>query len=146
MFSPEDKWAMKSISDTLESAGYITYLPQRDGIEVGRVMQILDNPIASSTISKPVMQFVRKLVFALDMYQVIERCDALVFNMDGRVPDGGSVAETATAYTAGKPVIIYKNTPISMLAGYDNPMIAGLSYTWEYVNEIKEIPKTLKKP
>jgi hypothetical protein len=138
MFSPEDKWAMKSISDILEGAGYNTYLPQRDGIEVGRVMQMLDNPITALTIAKPVMQLVRK-------YQVIERCDVLVFNMNGRVPDGGSVAETAMAYTAGKPVIIYKNTPISMLAGYDNPMIAGLAYTWEYVNEIKEIPKTLKK-
>jgi hypothetical protein len=53
MFSPEDKWAMKSISDTLKRAGYITFLPQRYGIEVGRVMQILDNPVASLTTSKP---------------------------------------------------------------------------------------------
>ena len=37
---------------------------------------------------------VRKWVFALDMFQLLERCQSLVFNLDGRTPDDGSVVET----------------------------------------------------
>ena len=73
---------------------------------------------------------VRKWVFALDMYQLLERCQALVFNLDGRTPDDGSVVETAAAFTAGKPIVIFKTTPITMLAGADNPMVEGLSTSW----------------
>ena len=42
-----------------------------------------------------VMRFVLEATFALDVYNVLKPCGALVFNMDGRVPDGGSVVETA---------------------------------------------------
>ena len=77
---------------------------------------------------------VRKWVFALDMFQLLDRCQSLVFNLDGRTPDDGSVVETAAAFTAGKPLVIYKTSPITMLAGADNPMVTGLSSSWKYVD------------
>jgi nucleoside 2-deoxyribosyltransferase len=140
MFSVGDKWEQAAVAAALEGAGYETYLPQRDGIEVGRVMQLINHPIISGKIADEVMAAVRRWVFALDMYQLLERCESLVFNLDGRVPDDGSVVETAAAFVAGKPIVIYKTTPITMLAGADNPMIEGLSSTWSYVDAVDKIP------
>ena len=84
---------------------------------------------------------VRKWVFALDMYQLLERCQTLVFNLDGRTPDDGSVVETAAAFAAGKPIVIYKTTPITMLAGADNPMVEGLSDDLGYVEDVAAVPQ-----
>jgi nucleoside 2-deoxyribosyltransferase len=145
MFSVGDKYEQQSIASALESAGYTTYLPQRDGIEVGRVMQLINNPLLEGKIAEAIMLEVRKWVFALDMYQLLERCQSLVFNLDGRTPDDGSVVETAAAFTAGKPIVIYKTTPITMLAGADNPMVEGLSSIWAYVNETKAVAPAVAK-
>jgi nucleoside 2-deoxyribosyltransferase len=143
MFSVGDKWEQQAVASALESAGYTTYLPQRDGIEVGRVMQLVNHPLLEGRIADKIMLEVRKWVFALDMFQLLERCQSLVFNMDGRTPDDGSVVETAAAFTAGKPIVIYKTTPITMLAGADNPMVQGLSSSWAYVEDVKAIPQAL---
>jgi nucleoside 2-deoxyribosyltransferase len=140
MFSIADKREQKEISDALEKAGFTTYLPQRDGIEVGRVMQMVNHPLLEGAIADKIMLQVRKWVFALDMYQLLERCQALVFNLDGRAPDEGSVVETAAAFTAGKPLVIFKTSPITILAGTDNPMVQGLSSSWEYAAHSKDVP------
>ncbi len=146
MFSPADLWFQQKLASTLEGAGFKTYLPQRDGIEVGAVMDLIQKPgireLAMFAFTD-IMRFVEQAGFALDLYNVLKRCDALVFNMDGRVPDGGSIVEAAVAYTGGKPLVIYKNTPISELSGFDNPMITGLSTSWEYVKDLPDVPKVL---
>ena len=145
MFSTGDKAEQAHVAKTLEAANFSTYLPQRDGIEVGRVMALVNHPLLEgTTIAQDVMLQVRKWVFALDMFQLLERCESLVFNLDGRTPDDGSVVETAAAYTAGKPIVIYKTTPITMLAGADNPMVEGLSSTWSYSTERTEIVAALQ--
>jgi nucleoside 2-deoxyribosyltransferase len=140
MFSVGDKWEQQAIATALEGAGFTTYLPQRDGIEVGKVMQLVNHPLLPAPIADDIMLRVRKWVFALDMYQLLERCRAVVFNLDGRTPDEGSVVETAAAFAAGKPIVIYKTTPITILAGTDNPMVEGLSTTWSYVDDVTAVP------
>jgi len=131
MFSVADKWQQRAIKHTLLSAGFTTYLPQHDGIEVGSLMASVNQ--ANTSQVAPVIAFVRTIVFAMDMYQLLGPCKSLVFNMDGRVPDEGSVSETAAAFVAGKPIVIYKTTPITMLGGEDNPMLSGLSMNWQTV-------------
>ena len=152
MFSAADLWSQQSIADTLERpptdapfAPTECYLPQRDGIEVGSLMHYLNSPTISSGTSAKAMGFVRRAVYALDMYQLLDRCGAVVFNMDGRVPDGGSVVEAASAYVSGRVIVIYKSTPITMLGGWDNPMISGLSTTWTEVQTFADIPTELIK-
>ena len=135
MFSIGDKREQHAVAKSLEAAGFTTYLPQRDGIEVGRVMALVNHPFIEGRIADDIMLEVRKWVFALDMFQLLERCQSLVFNLDGRTPDDGSVVETAAAFTAGKPLVIYKTSPITMLAGADNPMVTGLSSSWKYVEQ-----------
>jgi nucleoside 2-deoxyribosyltransferase len=138
MFSAADLWQQALIAETLEEAGFTTYLPQRDGIEVGNVMHMVN---AQNTPQVPsLMLFIRQIVFAMDMYQLLSRCKSLVFNMDGRVPDDGSVSETAAAFAYGQPIVIYKTTPITMLGGMDNPMVSGLTMNWGYVDDVKDLP------
>jgi nucleoside 2-deoxyribosyltransferase len=145
MFSAGDKFEQEEVAAALESAHYTTYLPQRDGIEVGKIMELVDHPILEGYIADKIMLEVRKWVFALDMYQLLSRCQSVVFNLDGRTPDDGSVVETAAAFAAGKPIVIYKTTPITMLAGADNPMVQGLSSTWTYVGELKALGPAMAK-
>jgi hypothetical protein len=63
--------------------------------------------------------------------------------MDGRVPDEGSVSETAAAFASGQPIVIYKTTPISILGGLDNPMLSGLAMNWGKVDDISAIPNAV---
>ena len=143
MFSLGDKEEQQTLATALEAAKFTTYLPQRDGIEVGRVMQLVGHPLLEGFIADKIMLEVRKWVFALDMYQLLDRCQALVFNLDGRTPDDGSVVETAAAFAAGKPIVIYKTSPITMLAGADNPMVEGLSGSWSYTDDASAVPTAI---
>lgn len=143
MFSVGDKSEQQAVADALEAAGHTTYLPQRDGIEVGRILALVDHPLLEGALAHAVMARVRKWVFALDVFQLLGRCESLVFNLDGRVPDDGSVMEVSAAFTAGRPLVIYKTTPVTMLANADNPMIEGLSSTWSYVDDLKKLPAAL---
>lgn len=148
MFSRADLWQQYQIAAVLETYSptkFTTYLPPRDGIEVGPLMASV-NQVNTSEVA-PVIYFIRQIVFCMDMYQLLARCNSLVFNMDGRVPDEGSVSETAAAFTAGKPLVIYKSTPITMLGGEDNPMLSGLSMNWQTVgfppSTVNDLPAAL---
>lgn len=143
MFSVGDKWEQENLAAVLEGAGFTTYLPQRDGLEVGKLMALLLDPQISSQTGMIAMSIVRKVVYSLDIYQLLGRCTCVVLNLDGRVPDEGSVVETSIAYAAGKPLVIYKSSPITMLAGQDNPMVEGLSSTWSFVGSTAGIVPAL---
>jgi nucleoside 2-deoxyribosyltransferase len=126
MFSPAEKWDQLGIGMQLQNANFEIFLPQRDGIELKDLMDLLtDRKLAGAVMMyHPTM---KKAVYALDIYMVLGWCDALVFNMNGRVPDDGSIVEAAAAYAAGKPVVLYKQTPVTFIGGDDNPMIDGLA-------------------
>ncbi len=143
MFSRADVAQQLEIAKALEDAGFSTYVPQRDGIEVASVMGDINAPRLPPQDMANVMPVVRKLVFALDVYQLLERCAAVVFNLDGRVPDDGSVMEASVGWSAGLPVVVFKTTPITMLGGYDNPMLAGLALRWNDVTTLSELPKAV---
>jgi hypothetical protein len=143
MFSEGDKVEQERLAETLEDAGYTTYLPQRDGIEVGKVMALVKHPNASPELILEATKKVRPWVFALDMYQLLERCKSLVYNIDGRTPDEGGAVEAASAFTSGKPVVVFKTTPISLIDGTDNPMVQGLSFKWEQAEDDTQLPKVL---
>ena len=130
---------MTAIAETLERAGYDTFLPHRDGLEA-HLLKYVNDPRANFIRIPPANRFLSRAAFALDIYQILERCDALVMNMNGRVPDEGAVAETAVAFSAGKPLVIYKNDHRTLLNGQDNSMVMGLSETFSTVDRMDRIP------
>jgi hypothetical protein len=141
MFSAADLWQQQQIATSVEAAGYATYLPQRDGIEVGKVMATVSSVVDPAVLA--VMQFVREIVFAMDIFQLTSRCQSLVFNMDGRVPDDGSVVEVAAGFAIGRPIVIFKTTPITMLGGMDNPMVSGLAMNWQTAADPTALPQAI---
>ncbi len=142
IFSMGDKNEQEAIAAALADDGYVAYLPHRDGIDLGYMLKRFDTVLHGSAIPPVTLPF-RQLVFALDVYQVLERCKSVVFNLDGRTPDEGSVVEASAAYVAGKPIVVYKSSPITMVGGVDNPMVEGLSSTWTYVDTVEAIPPAL---
>ncbi|MBW1989282.1 MAG: nucleoside 2-deoxyribosyltransferase [Deltaproteobacteria bacterium] len=126
LFCPEERRGMEDVARVLEAAGYKTFLPHRDGLE-SHVLSMANDPRGQAPGLRRVATLVNKAIFALDAYQVLSRCHALVLNMNGRVPDEGGVAETAMAFAAGKPVVLYKDDARTKFLGADNCMVTGLS-------------------
>ena len=128
--SPEELRGMARISSAIEGHGYRTYFSARDGL-------------AGTTFEKDGMMY--RAAYALEIYQLVQRCGALVLNMNGRVPDEGGVYSASLAFMIGKPVILYKNDNRSVFHGSDNPMITGLSPDSGVVRKLKRIPGALTR-
>jgi hypothetical protein len=118
------------------------YLAPVDGIEIHALVKLLANPGAVSELFLRAALLVQQIGWAHEMYQLMS-CDALVLNMAGRVPDEGAVVEAATVYTAGRPVVIYKEGAMTFWDNYDNPMVAALDNSWQVIRELKLLPGAL---
>ncbi len=143
LFSPEERWAMDRIAEVLEGASYDTFLPQRDGLE-GLALGLSRAPGAQSRLLDPASALMRRAIFALDVYQVVEGCDGLVCNLDGRVPDEGAVVEVSIAFSIGKPLVLYKADDRTSFSGWDNPMITGLTRSFTTVSDIDRLPREMR--
>jgi nucleoside 2-deoxyribosyltransferase len=141
MSSTSDIEGQLAISAVLERR-FDVYLAPKDGVEIRTLIDLLANPTVFSEPFLRAALLVQQIGWAHEIYQLLS-CDALVLNMDGRVPDEGAVVEAATAYTAGKPVIIYKDTSVTFWDFFDNPMVAALDSTWQVIAKVRKLPGAL---
>jgi nucleoside 2-deoxyribosyltransferase len=141
LFCAEEVGGMNAIAKVLEEAGFQTFLPHRDGLE-SYVMRF-GNSSFPSTISG-IRTRVDYAIFSLDVYELIERCNAVVCNLNGRVPDEGMIVEASLAYAAGKPLVFFKDDARAPFGGYDNSMLTSLVHG-KIVRKIKELPSALKQ-
>lgn len=123
LFNEVERREMTAIAEDLVAAGYDVYLPHRDGMEFRLILNILVDRGWSQAIAAA---FLHAAIFALDIFQVAVDCEAMVWNLNGRIPDEGAVSEAAIAWTLGKPLVAYKDDVRSLIAGRDNPLIVGL--------------------
>lgn len=130
---------MTAIADCLTRAGYHVYLPHRDGMEFRLVLDVL---VERGWSTAAAGEFLHAAIFALDVYQLAVECDAMVWNLNGRTPDEGGVAEAAMAWTLGKPLVAYKDDVRSLISGRLNPLLAGM-VDFETVDEIDLLPQRL---
>lgn len=140
LFNQPERDEMTSIAEVLVGNGNSVFLPHRDGMEFRLIHEVLIErgwapPIAGL--------FLHEAIFALDVYQLAVACDAMVWNMNGRVPDEGAVSEAAIAWTLGKPLIAYQDDARSKIAGRMNPLLVGL-VDFKTVNRIQDIPSALQ--
>lgn len=140
LFSATEVAEMEEIAGCLESAGFDTYLPQRDGVEAF-IMGSVNSPLAKSRILRPFSRLAEELVFAVDVYQILE-CDYLVFNMNGRVPDEGAAVEAGMALATGMPLVVYCGDKRS-----ENSRLRDLlgAAPCAHASRIAEIPEQLDK-
>lgn len=122
LFSPGDRVEMEDIAKTLETAGYNTFLPQRDGF----LSMELGNAVAATGYdTNEGLNIAYSLVFMLDVYQLVTLTDAVVVNLNGRSPDDGALIELGIAFALGKPIVLYKDDPRTFAMGTENPMVSG---------------------
>ena len=94
LFSEEEKKEMASIARALEKAGYRTFIPQRDGLELAA----LQKSFAGMAVSgQETAILISRAIFALDVHEILAS-DGLVLNMNGRVPDEGAMVEAGIAW------------------------------------------------
>jgi nucleoside 2-deoxyribosyltransferase len=139
LFCAEEIGGMSAIAKVLEDAGFQTFLPHRDGME-GYVLRF-SNSSFPSTVSG-IRTRIDYAIFSLDVYELIERCSAVVCNLNGRVPDEGMIVEAALAYAVGKPLVLFKDDRRAPFGGYDNSMLTSL-VRGIIVDKIKDLPVAL---
>jgi nucleoside 2-deoxyribosyltransferase len=123
LFNKPERDEMELIALHLEQYGHSVFLPHRDGFEFANLRSLLlDNKLDERTIDVAVS----RAIFSLDLYKLVVETDVTVANLNGRVPDEGTVVEAALAWHARKVVILYKKDERSLLNGSDNPMLMGL--------------------
>lgn len=124
LFCAEEVGGMTAIAQTLEHAGFDTFLPHRDGLEP-YVLRFGNSALQG--LVPGVRGGVDYAIFALDVYELIECCDAVVCNLNGRVPDEGMIVEASIAFAVGKPVVLYKADSRAPFGGHDNAMLTALA-------------------
>lgn len=139
LFNQTERDEMTAIADTLVGAGYEVYLPHRDGMEFRLVHEEL---VERGWPAPTAGAFLHAAIFALDIFQLVSECGAVVWNLNGRTPDEGAVSESAIAWTLGKPLVAYKDDVRTLITGRDNPLLVGL-VEFETLTEIAAIPAAL---
>jgi len=139
LFCPEEIAGMQAISQTLEKSDYTTFLPHRDGLEA-YVLKYINTPLNTSLFG--IRNHIDQAIFALDIYQIVKCCQAIVVNLNGRTPDEGAIVEASIAFSCNKPVLFYKNDSRYPFNGRDNAMILGLT-CYPIESNIDAIPKKL---
>lgn len=141
LFCAEEVGGMTAIAHTLEHAGHDTFLPHRDGLEP-YVLRFGNSTLPS--LVPGVRGGVDYAIFALDAYELLERCDAVVCNLNGRVPDEGMIVEAALAFATGKPVVLYKSDARAPFGGQDNAMLTALAANG-LVSRIDDLPARVEE-
>lgn len=131
---------MAEIAACLERAGFSTFLPHRDGLEFAKLKPALH---ARGLGEREASLVLARAVFSLDTFELLQKADAVVVNLNGRVPDEGAVVEAALAWHSGKALVLYKHDSRSKLSGEDNPMITGLG-RFTTCSRIAELPDALR--
>ena len=140
LFNDGERAEMAEIAACLERAGFSTFLPQRDGLEFAKLKPALH---ARGLGDREASLVLARAVFSLDTFELLNRADAVVVNLNGRVPDEGAVVEAALAWHSGKALVLYKKDARSKLAGEDNPMITGLG-RFCVCSSIADLPTTIR--
>lgn len=141
LFNLKEREEMADIASYMEKSGYATFLPQRDGLELTKCVELL---IEGGSRADEANDLMSRAVFALDVYQVLHGCSIVVVNLNGRVPDEGAVSEAAMAWARGKAVIGYKADSRSAFSGQDNPLVTGL-FDFNLCSTLEEVGEAVAK-
>lgn len=102
------------IDNFLKELGFQTFLPQRDGFRLDRLLSEGISP--AEAINR---------IFQKDL-EIIRKSDIIVVILDGRVPDEGACIEIGYGYALGIECIGIKTDSRSLMANIDNPLIIGV--------------------
>lgn len=113
LFSKGELDFNEKVDSLLKELGYNTFLPQRDGHLLSRLIE--DGISKQKAIDK---------IFGLDVDE-IKNSDTLLIILDGRVPDEGACVELGIAYALNKNCVGLKTDSRFLMDNMDNPLILG---------------------
>ena len=115
LFCDSEKEYNIKLAEALRTAGYEVILPQEStpSFDSARMCE--------STYAQDVAEMICR-----DDLTLIDGCDILVFNLDGRVPDEGACVELGYAHAKGLRTFAIKTDIRVSEFGIDNMMIAGI--------------------
>lgn len=140
LFNEAERTEMASIARELENAGFRTFLPHRDGFELAKLAPAVAMKLGGAL--PKAQELLGRAIFALDLCQVLA-ADAVVANLNGRVPDEGTIVEATIGCCHRKTIVLYKTDARSLLNGTDNPMLVGLS-NFSVVSQLDQIVPALQ--
>ena len=138
LFNEAERQEMLQIAAVLRQSGFEPFVPHADGMEFAKLEPYLGRRYDRRQLG----QWLHSAIFALDTYQVVVGCGSLVFNMNGRVPDEGAVAESTMAWMLGKPIVLFKEDARSAIVGRDNPLVVGPA-SFETTSSMDQLGKVL---
>ena len=112
LFSSAERGVNEMLSSVLER-WCDTFLPQRDG-------KLVSDLVAKGSMAAEAYAE----VFARDI-EAIERCDAILINLDGRSVDEGAAFELGFAYAMRKVCVGYRTDVRVLLQWGLNPMLVS---------------------
>ena len=116
-----------NLNNYVKSFGHKTYLPQLDG---GLLSDLVRSGLNETEV--------RDKLFSLDL-QMMNKCEAILLNLDGRAIDEGACFELGYMYSLGKSCIGIKTDSRSFIRGKNNLMIDGalshLFYDWKTLGD-----------
>lgn len=104
------------LKDALALDGYELVLPQENGITINGGKMLTNPDYRDAAIM---------MIFQSDL-EMLESCDAVLINLDGRAPDEGACVEIGYAYAKGKECFGLKTDVRTAEFGTDNMMISGV--------------------
>lgn len=140
LFNEAERLEMERIGEALRCEGFEPFLPHRE-VQFPQIHpRLIDLGMTSSEAGR----ILHEAIFALDVYYVVLGCGSLVFNLNGRVPDEGAVAEATMAWMLGKPMVFFKDDSRSLIEGRDNPILAGQTQ-FERIDRFEAIGPALEE-
>lgn len=140
IFNTKEREEMEEIAEILRQNGFDVFLPHKDGL---KFYDMLSYMIRLGFENKKAKNILKRAIFYLDAYQVAEDCNAVLVNLNGRIPDEGAIVEGAWSWILGKPTFLFKNDVRTVLDGEDNPMVEGLG-NFIYVRSVNQLREVLK--
>ncbi|MBW7998134.1 MAG: nucleoside 2-deoxyribosyltransferase [Candidatus Glassbacteria bacterium] len=140
LFNSKEREEIEEIAAEFEKRDIEAYVPHRDGLELAKISKYLVQLKKEGINTDYILE---KAIFALDIYQ-IRISDAVVVNINGRVPDEGAMIEAGVAWSSGIPVIFYKDDVRTMIDGMDNPMLLG-ACEFNIVNDKRRLVTEVNK-
>ena len=115
LFNEAERTYNSRLKMELADHGYELSLPQDNSMKLNVKRMLTDQDYRDAAVM---------MVFQADL-EMLESCEALLINLDGRAPDEGACVELGYAYAKGKPCFAIKTDVRSAEYGTDNMMISG---------------------
>jgi len=140
LFNSKEREEMDEIAEILRQNTFEVFLPHEDGLKFYDMLPYL---IGLGFDSKRAKNLLKRAIFYLDAYEVVNDCNAVLVNLNGRIPDEGAIVEGAWSWILGKPTFLFKNDVRTVLDGEDNPLVEGLG-GFIYIRDIEKLPDVIK--